>query len=191
MRKLLPLLLLAGCATAAPAPKHTVPFPKKVALLPLNNGSLDVTAPELMRNLLDSDLAATSVDTISVHEIDDKLRAMGITDGGQIRSVTAQKLGPALGADGLLYGEIDEFKGVNVGVYVNRVVDVRLWLVDAQTGQTLWESKRRKAKTEARLGTQAVKDAVLSDILNSPFKESANEVALLLIKDLSKAKKNW
>jgi len=184
-------LLLGACATAPQGPKHASAFPNKVALLPLNNGSLDVSAPELIRNLLDSDLSATSIDTVNTGVMDVKLRQLGITDGGQLRSVTPQKLGEALGAEGLLYGDIDEFKGVNVGVYVNRVIDVRLKLVDAKTGQTLWESQRRKAHTEARVGADAIKTGITSDIFNSPFKESASEVALLLIKDLSKARKSW
>lgn len=185
------LSLAAGCATAAPPPRHTAPFPKRIALLPMGNMSLDVTAPDLMRNLVDSDLSAGDLDLVPLREVDEKLRTIGITEGGQLGSAAPQKLGALLGADGLLYGDIEEFKGVNVGVYVNRIVDVKLWLVDAQTGTKLWESSRRKAHTEARLNAQAVREAVASDILSSPFRAAAEEVALLLVRDLGKARKSW
>src|SRR3954466_16299779 len=92
------VLFLAGCATEAPAAKHAAPFPRRLALLPLSNGSLNVDAPAAMRNLLDSDLAATTISLVPVREVDDKLKGLGITEGGQIRALLPQKLGSALEA---------------------------------------------------------------------------------------------
>ncbi|MEK7721924.1 MAG: GNA1162 family protein, partial [Elusimicrobiota bacterium] len=155
---ILSLAVLAGCAGTAPSLRHTAPFPSTLALLPLENQSLDLRAPELLRELLDTYLSAAGFNLTDVREVDEKLRGIGISEGGQLNAVTPQKLAGLLEADALLYGDIETFNYSNIGVYAGRTVKMRLWLVDAKTGATLWETEKSKANSQLGLSKAAAKD---------------------------------
>src|SRR3989339_1204296 len=114
--------VLAGCAGTAPSVRHATPFPATIALLPLSNQSLDVRAPELLRELLDTYLSAANFNLINVKETEENLRGIGISEGGQLNSATPQKLAKLLEADALLYGDIETFNYSNIGVYAGRTV---------------------------------------------------------------------
>jgi hypothetical protein len=198
---LLPFLLLAGCAAPAAAPKaaHSSPFPQRIALLPMDNQSTDLRGPELVRELLKDSLDLANFDLAANAEIDEKLRSIGISEGGQLNAVTPQKLGELLGVDALIYGDLTEFSNANVGVYSNRTVEAALKLVDAKTGEKLWEATKRKA--DSKLGLS--KDAAVSNLksgyaakaleglMNSPLLPEAEEAVRLLVKDLVKTRRNW
>jgi len=83
-------------------------------------------------------------EVVPMEQIDDTLKdKFGITDGGQLPSATPQKLGLELGANGLLYGDLEEFNYINIGFFQNRIVEARYWLVDAATGDKLWEDEQK------------------------------------------------
>ncbi|TPW18857.1 MAG: hypothetical protein FD126_3265, partial [Elusimicrobia bacterium] len=51
-----------------------------------------------------------------------------------------KKVGDAVGAPGLLFGTLEEFTYQNVGFVRRRAVRVTLRLVEAATGERLWEA---------------------------------------------------
>lgn len=190
---------LAGCAATQPKVRHGTPFPVRIVLLPLDNQSLDLQGPLVVRNLLETYLAAAGISVADTRTVDEKLREIGISEGGQLGSATAQKLGEVLEVDALLYGEITEFKSVNVGVYASRIVEAKLWLVDARTGARLWEATQRKANSQASLSKEAAKrtlatgyaERAAENIRNSPLLPESEDVARQLIKSLNKARREW
>lgn len=198
---LFPALLLAGCAAPAAAPKasHASPFPEKIALLPLDNQSTDLRGPELVRELLKDSLDLANFDLADNAEVDEKLKSVGISEGGQLNAVTPQKLGELLGVDALVYGDLTEFKNANVGVYSNRTVEAELKLVDAKTGEKLWEATKRKANSKLGLSKDSAlgnlkagyAEKALESVMNNPLRPEAEEAVRLLVKDLVKARRNW
>lgn len=50
-----------------------------------------------------------------------------------------RRLGEALRVDGLFYGTVEDFAFQNVGFMLRREVKLRLRLVFASTGETLWD----------------------------------------------------
>lgn len=136
--------LACGCASPEPArylaPDFGARAPARVAVLPFDNESVDLAGPELLRRLVFSRLEGHGFAAPGLEAVDAALAAsLGITDGGQLRSVEPARLGRALGADGLLYGTVEDFAFVNVGFAVRRVVRLRLRLVEAAGGARLWE----------------------------------------------------
>lgn len=198
---LLPALLLAGCAAPAAAPKesHAAPFPSRLALLPMDNQSTDLRGPELVRELLKDSLDLANFDLAENAEVDVKLKGIGISDGGQLNAVTPQRLGELLEADALVYGDLTEFNNANVGVYANRTVEISLKLVDAKTGEKLWESTKRKANSKLGLSKDAAvgnlkagyAEKALESVMNNPLRPEAEEAVRLLVKDLVKTRRNW
>lgn len=196
---ILVLAVLGGCAPAAPSVRHTAPFPPKIALLPLSSEALDLRAPELLRSLLDTYLSAANFNLNDIQETDEKLKALGISEGGQLNSAAPKKLAETLQADALLYGDIEDFNNANIGVYAKRMVKVKLRLVDGKTGETIWESERSKGNAQLGLSKGAAKDILVSgyagkaveNIMNNPLRPESEEVARLLVRDLGKARRDW
>lgn len=193
------LSLLAACASKGPIVRHSEPFPSKFAVLPMSNLSVDLQGPMVVRNVLETRLAASAYDLANAQEVDDKLKQIGITDGGQLNATTPQKLGLLLGVDALLYGELVEFKNMNIGVYANRVVEAKLKLVDAKTGQTIWETQKKYSEKKLGLDKDSIKDnlvsgysgKILENIMKNPLRPETEMVVSKLLKELNKTRKNW
>jgi hypothetical protein len=190
---------LGGCAATAPVARHGSSFPSTIALLPFENQSLDLRAPEIMSDLMDTYLSAANFNLTDVKEAEEKLKGIGIMEGGQLNAVTPQKVGELLGADALLYGDIETFNNANVGVYAQRTVKVSLRLVDAGTGKTLWETEKSKANSELGLSKDAAKNILVKglatkaaeNIMDNPLYPESEDVVRLLVRELGKARRDW
>jgi len=193
------VILLYSCASAPLKPKHTTPFPEKLALLPFDNMSVDIDASFIMENLLESYIDSAGFDLQDRKITYERLKLIGISDGGQLNSITTQELGKLLEADALIYGEVREFNNKNIGVYYSRTVEVYIKLVDSKTGEILFETIKRKSNSKLGLSKEAALDNLktgyaqkaLETITKSPLKEEADEVARMLAKELSKFRRNW
>jgi len=194
------LAVLAGCAATAPSSvRHAAPFPATIAMLPLENQSLDLRAPELLRELLDTYLSAADFNLTDIKEAEEKLKSLGISEGGQLNAVTPQKLAGLLGADALLYGDIETFNNANIGVYAGRTVKVKLWLVDGKTGETLWETEKSKANSRLGLSKDTAKNILISgyaekaveNLMDNPLYPESEDVVRLLVRALGKARRDW
>ncbi|HEX9022001.1 MAG TPA: GNA1162 family protein [Nitrospirota bacterium] len=111
-----------------------------MAVLPFRNDTADVDGPDMMRNKMVHALENRSYVVKDLKETDQILRdRMGITLGGQLDMITAQKLGETLGVEGVLYGTLMDFDETTTGAVNIRKVRGKFKLVSAMTGQTLWE----------------------------------------------------
>ncbi len=135
--------VLGGCAgpdsyLVSPA-LQTAPD-GRVALLPFENYSNDVSAPGLLREEISKLFARRGYAPQGTAETDEKRRAMGVTDGGQLPAVKPEDIGRALGVDLLCYGSLEDFTFQNLGFVVRKSVRLRLKIVSAGTGETLFEA---------------------------------------------------
>lgn len=114
----------------------------KIAVLPMSNESNDLDGPAYLRKLMEDGLRARGFQVLPGAAIDEQLKAQGFTDGGQLRATTPQKIGEWTGADALFYSTIENFDYIIVGFYAQRRVKIVAKLVDAKTGERLWEAER-------------------------------------------------
>ena len=112
----------------------------RIALLPFENYSNDVSAPELMRGEITKRFMLRGYSPLDTVETDAKLRAMGITDGGQLPSVKPEDIGGALGVSLLCYGSLEDFTFQNLGFVIRKSVGLRIRIVSAVTGETLFDA---------------------------------------------------
>jgi hypothetical protein len=196
----LAVLSLYGCAeTTAPVVRHARPFPQTAALLPFANDSNSVIGPVLIRKLLEDYLSGSSLDVQDTAETDSRLRTIGITDAGQFRATSNQKMGELLEVEVLFYGELIDFSYTNVGVLSKRSVKFRLAMVDAKTGEKLWESERASVNSKAGLSADSIKDNFASGLgtklvekaMGSPLRPESEDVVHELLRDLTRAKQGW
>jgi len=136
------LVWLAGCAASKVyvAPGYT--STGKIAVLPMDNESNDFDGPVFVRKLMHEGLSMRGFQVLPIPQIDEQLRIQGFTDGGQLRATTPQKIGEWTGADRLLYSTLENFDYINLGFYAQRRAKVLARLVDAKTGERLWEAER-------------------------------------------------
>jgi len=197
--KMIFILFLSGCAATPVKPRHTNPFPQKIALLPLDNMAVDIDASMIMENLIESYLDSAGFDLQDRKITYEKLNTIGISDGGQLNSTTPQQLSKLLDVDALLYGEVREFNNQNIGVYYSRTVEVYIKMVDGKTGEMLWETTTRKSNSKLGLSKETALNNIKSGyaqkameaIMKSPLKEEADEVARRIAKELSRFRRDW
>jgi len=141
------ILAVAGIVLAACAPSNvylskSFSSSGKVALLPMINETNDLDGPPFVRGLLFNALARRGFELLPLGEVDAKLKEQGFTDGGQLQAATPEQIGAWTGADLLFYGRLEEFNYISLGFYSQRKVKVAGKLVDARTGERLWEAER-------------------------------------------------
>ncbi|MBI3803286.1 MAG: DUF799 family lipoprotein [Nitrospirae bacterium] len=150
-------LLLVSCAL----PVHTIPTNPSnpiytVAVLPMYNATNDVDGPKVVRELADKRIQKWHYSSKPLTEVDQILRdQMGISIGSQLDLTTPQKLGAALGVDGVLYGYLLNFDDVTTGVYNEKRVRAGFRLVDTKTGKTVWAGGRGVRNQSGTLGSMA------------------------------------
>ncbi len=131
-----------GCAGPKVYLAKDYKAPQRVAVLPMANETTDLDGPPFIRKLIFEALSARGHSLVPTGEIDEKLLAQGFTDGGQLGAASPEKLGEWLAADGLFYGTLVNFSYINLGYYWQRKVTVHGKLVNATSGEKLWESER-------------------------------------------------
>ncbi|TBR22146.1 hypothetical protein EPO15_08650 [bacterium] len=149
---------LAACSPRAVryvAPDLPSRLPASVAVLPFDNESVSLKGPELARRLTAEALAARGFSSPEAKDVDEALTRLGVSDGGQLRAFDPKKVGEAVGAAGLLYGTLEEFTYQNVGFLRRRAVRLTLKLVEAATGERLYEAVGAESRGRAALDKKA------------------------------------
>ncbi len=136
------LVFLNSCATPISYVSEKYRSSGKIAILPLVNESNDLDGPVYVRQLIEKGILSRGFQIVQTDQVDQNLKEKGFTNGGQLRATTPQKIGEWTGADSLLYCTLEDFNYINVGFYAQRRVKIIARLVDARTGERLWESER-------------------------------------------------
>jgi len=143
----------------------------RVVMLPFENFSNDVSAPVLIREAAAKRFTGRGYAPFDLGETDERLRALGITDGGQLAAVKPTDVGAAFGADLLCYGTLDDFTFQNLGFVTRKRVKLRLKIVSASTGEILFEAGGIGKDTQIYLDKEEAKRAF---IVNSAVKLAQN-----------------
>ncbi len=160
--------LFAGCSIPRPPQPYNSNNPlKHVAVLPMRNDTNDVEGPDIVRQKMIVALENRSYVVKDLKETDQILRdQMGITLGGQLDLTTAQKLGDALGVQGVLYGTLMDFDETTTGVINIKKVRGKFRLVNTATGEDMWArglGVRTEVKMEGTAGSAAAALSRASD----------------------------
>jgi len=142
-------------------------------ILPMDNHTVDLDGPDHVRYWFDRRLhEKKGYTTLPLQTIDEVLLKLGIQDGGQLPAVGWKKLGQELDCDALIYGDLLEFTYQTTGFLNVRKVRARYKMVDARTGETLWEAEGVGAKSSTALSSEgALKMGALA--LGSQLAEKA------------------
>ncbi len=172
-----------GCI-GGPAPNVSPDFkanpPRSIAVLPVLNETVNLKAPEVLRPVIFKRLSQKGYEVPAAETIDQKLLEKEIREAGQINSVTPQELGKILGADALLYSTVTECSTTYLVVYASMTVGARFWLVDAKTGDKIWESDHEVKEKKLGLDSRSIQDTISFAALQAyqPYMEQVVDTCL-------------
>lgn len=130
--------------------------------------------------ILQNKLFLRGYETPPIAFFDGKLLQKEIREAGQINTLTPRELGKLLGVDVLLYTTVTEFSTTYLLTYASMTVGARFKLLNARTGERLWESdhqvKERKLATDTKSMEETAKFAVLQSY--TPYVQQVINVSL-------------
>jgi len=119
--------------------------PKVIAVLPMDNLSLEPDVETFLYNKVYDRLISKGYIRISVETVIEKMGKLGIQTPGQIVGISPQRLGKELKCDAVLIGQIDQSASVHGGVYDAIVVSCSLGLMNCSDGELLWRCEQWRA----------------------------------------------
>jgi hypothetical protein len=182
---LLVLLFAVGCVKLPP-PDASNPI-AKVAVLPLQNSTNDLDAPNWVRVAFSNIVPSRYYQLIPADQVDQVLREkMNITLAGQLDYMnpgagapSPQDVGKTLEVDGLFYCNLEDFQNLITGFYNKRKVKAKCKLVNAKTADVVWEREEEESNSELNLSVAgaigAVKQKVVGAVLDKAFRHNPLE----------------
>ncbi len=186
------LVSFTGCAASQVFVSKTYVRPQRIAVLPMSNETNDLDGPGLARQVLYNTLSERGYQLVPLAEIDEKLKAQGFTDGGQLKAATPQKIGKWVGADGLFYTTLEEFNYIILGYYAQRTVKIEGHLYNGTTGEKLWAADRGWATRQVAVSQKEAERAfaiqlaakALEKMSHAPLQFETREAVYRLISTL-------
>jgi len=126
-----------------------------LAVLPFANETTDLTAGELARLLFALGLQEKGYQVLDNETVDAKLRELGITDGGQLNSITENELTEALQVEGLVYGTLLEAEYSTKAVASTKKATIAVRIV--KNSQTAFDDRETSADSQTGSSLNVVK----------------------------------
>ena len=186
-------VLLAGCATGATSTDSAgarKELPRTIAVLPLVPPAKDREEPaRIVGRTLYGSLAATPYDVLKPQVVEERLVRASLGDPRVAAAKDASELARILGVDGIVYGELTHWDRIFVGIYAQVASGAHIRLVNARTGQTLFERNEVRRSHAGGLATDPVSAAI--QIAQSALKlreieliRASDDLVRALVKDL-------
>ncbi len=146
MSRYLPLLawlgsIASGCVVL-PGPDYATyraHMPRSILVVPPLNETTDVNAPYTWLSTVTRPLVESGYYVFPVAVVDAFLKENGLPTPGEMNAVPPAKFHEILGADAVLFVVIEQWGQKYQIVASTTVVEARARLVEAATGQQLWE----------------------------------------------------
>ncbi|MEM7674576.1 MAG: GNA1162 family protein [Myxococcota bacterium] len=178
MRILFIVLLLGSSACATAQGYDYTNFeanrPQSILVLPPLNASPEVEAPGSWLSTVTRPLAERGYYVFPVHVVAAYMRDNGLPTAGEMHNVGLAKIDEVLGADAVLYTQIEEWGSSYFVVSTQVRVTLSYRLVHVKTGEILWEGTRSEVSSSDNGGggggaglLGALIGAVVSQIANS------------------------
>jgi hypothetical protein len=119
--------------------------PKRIAVLPMENLSLEPDCETALYQAVYSRLTEKGYIKISDEKVQAVMKEIGIQTAGQLTGISPERLGRQLNCDAVFTGRIDQSGAVHMGVYDALVVSCSLKLIHCNTGRVLWLAEQWRA----------------------------------------------
>ncbi len=160
-------LLLAGCA--APKVVDYTAFrkakPASILVLPPVNESVDIKAMPSMYAQTSRPLAEAGYYVMPVALVQETFQQNGLTQPEDMHAVPLARLREIFGADAVLYIKIHRFGTSYKIIASETVVEAEARLVDARSGDMLWEGSAKASSEEGRNQNNGLIGALVTAVI--------------------------
>ena len=179
---------VTGCGASSRQAATQAP-PPLIALLPLENHSNDIDAPAKVRKELHIAMNEQGYRLVDLDRIDGSLKDISVTLGVQARLLETKPevLRQLIQADVYCFGAVVEFVFQSAAALTMRKVELDLKLIEAKSGEVLFEGRETGITTRAGLDAagelilnlagkvvKSVKDSVTSKVENETVKKTGD-----------------
>ena len=145
-KKLLILIIIIsgffiGCSGTKEAIYEDPSFknPMNLAVLPFKNQTTDLAVGELGRLFFAIGMKEKGYNVQDLSVTDSLLMQIGITDGGQLESVSLSDVQKKLGVDGVLIGDVIEAENSTLAILSKKKVEINIKVF--KNGSKIWEDE--------------------------------------------------
>lgn len=183
-------IAVAGCATGQTPSTATVApgdLPRTLAVLPFVPVAGKEEQSSLVTRMVYGSLSATTYDVLKLQVVEERLARAGLGDPRVAAATPPAELAKLLNVDGIVYGEVTHWDRVFLAVYAQVAAGAQIKMVDARSGQTLFERKEVSRSHQGGLPTDAVSAAI--QVIQSSLKLREIEIVRAsddLVRDLLK-----
>lgn len=174
------VLSVSACA-GLPKPKPDLSNPiRTVAILPFENGSNNIDAPEKLRELFKNKFALKFYKVLPTEEIDQiLLDDFGITLGEHFEGMAFEDIKAKIGADAYVFGNITHFDQTIAGVINIKRVRAKMKMMQASNDEIVWVSNNIGIKSESNSGGGlGALVSIASDISDATEEEAVNWIKI-------------
>lgn len=143
-------------------PQNYVIERANIVVLPFENISNDITAEEMIRDLVIAKFRKKGWSVIDKNHTDQKLKEIGITDGGQLNSITKKELFNIFNTRYICYGTINEFKFQNLGFIILKKVELNIKIYDTSKDDYVFDETSDSSDLKVYLDREEAKKAFIT-----------------------------
>ncbi len=119
--------------------------PTRIAVLPMENLSLEPGMEKVLYEEVYARLSAKGYMKIAVEEVRAVMDKLGVQTAGQLAGISPERLGKMLQCDAVMRGRVDQSGTIHSGVYDALVVSISLQLLHCKSGKPLWSTEQWRA----------------------------------------------
>jgi len=133
-----------------------------MAIVPFEENTNSIDGPEFIRKKLHEKLKRGGYAVQDIEKADALFQAHGLSDGGQLPVFKREGLAVWTKSPHLLFGDIETFDEVNVGIYLKREIHALIHIWDATTKTDMYSCD----KTVSTQSMAKNKNAVISQFVS-------------------------
>jgi len=139
---------VTGCANKPPYNYEALlaASPRSIVVIPPKNDTVEVDAPYIYLSTISRPLAEKGYYVFPVAMIDNFMKENGLPTPEEMNNVPLDKIYENIGADAVLYVNINQWGQKYNVVSSKAMVSVSMKLVDARTGNLLWDGAASAVK---------------------------------------------
>lgn len=159
-------MLASGCANQQVKPRTLATNPESILVLPPVNKTVEVDAANKVLAHISQPLADRGYYVFPVAVIERFMRENGMHTAAQMHQIPLDKFAEHIAPDAILYVTINQWGQKYQVLQSKAVVDVNLLLVDAKSGEPLWQRRAYQTYTPSSSNENGLAGALLGAVVD-------------------------
>jgi len=142
------LSVALSCTSIRPSPEQKTPLPwphkdksPALVILPFENTTEEEDLNNIFRQSLANDLSEINYRNLKLSEVDEALAILERSFKEKWQDLSPVTLGKLFRCNYLLYGEVNKFKTLFLGVYAQSAIGIHIKLVETVHGNVVWQKE--------------------------------------------------